>query len=164
MTDTQILVEWADLYEVRPGGSDKYRHLVAPPSFWALNPEQVGRFCNGCGAMGSRLPIPDTHWWLDQSFCCNIHDWMYKIGTVERDRNWADLIFLRNMLMNAKRYSNAFMLFLRAYRAMTYYLAVDLGGRDAFTSRKPPCRRLLHESQRKAKKDRASPPGGEARK
>ena len=146
MPETDFLINLGDLRDTVPG-PEGLQHLLAPNSFWSLDVGQLHKFCNGCGASGSALPIPQTHWGLSVEMCCNIHDWMYKIGKTEADRNFADLIFLRNMIYQSRTKGSAILFIPRAYRALTYYLAVDRMGRAAFKAGHPPCPKALQAAK-----------------
>lgn len=117
--------------------------LIAPPEYYALTLEQKADICNGCGAKGSHLPIPDTIWGLDVREACNIHDFNYSEG---RDKLHSDAVFVVNMVLLAlfafqapkgwRRWlllpARVVLLFLRIRRAITYGLAVMLFGDKAF--------------------------------
>lgn len=111
--------------------------LVVPPEWYTLTDEQKADICNGCGAKGSRLPVPDTIYGLSIKRACDAHDLCYHLG---KDKDRSDAAFLVNVLLLiqdafyvapawAKWTGLAFILReLRRVRAMTYYAAVsDLG-------------------------------------
>ena len=103
--------------------------LLAPASFHKANQQLRRRYCNGCGGAGSWTSwmVPNHIWGICVLSACNIHDWMYGHGKRKRDKFWADLILLCNLLILCS--SGAKWLFpLRAVRCFTYYLAVTLFG------------------------------------
>lgn len=112
--------------------------LIVPPEWYELTDEQKTDICNGCGAKGSRLPVPDTIYGLSIKRACDAHDLCYHLG---KDKDRSDAAFHMNLLLLiqdayrtapawAKWTGLAFLLrALRRARAMTYYVAVsDLGG------------------------------------
>ncbi|KAF0235072.1 MAG: hypothetical protein FD177_231 [Desulfovibrionaceae bacterium] len=113
--------------------------LIAPPEFYALTPEQKADICNGCGARGSHVPVPDTIWGLDIREACNIHDYNYGEG---RDKNRSDAVFIVNIVLLAvyaflewpmwARWAAFPLLVLRVLRAITYGMAVITFGGAAF--------------------------------
>lgn len=89
--------------------------------------------CNGCGAKGSKLPIPQTNYGMDMRPACNPHDFGYAIGQNIEDKMREDRRMLNNSLrLIHLRSKNKFMRWLRTKRAIKYYLAVDLAGGPAF--------------------------------
>lgn len=112
--------------------------LIAPPEFFALTEAQLDDICNGCGAKGSRLPIPDSFWGLSMTPACNAHDFAYHLG---KDKARSDAVFFANMLLiieDAYETAPAWqkwagiswtLRLLRRRMAWIYYLAVcDCGG------------------------------------
>lgn len=112
--------------------------LIVPPEYYTLTKAQLADICNGCGAKGSRLPVPNTIYGLSIKRACDGHDLCYHL---HKDKDRSDAAFLVNILLLiqdafesapawAKWTGWAFVLReLRRVRAMTYYVAVsDLGG------------------------------------
>ena len=69
--------------------------LLAPEEYWKLSKEEKQKYCNGCGGRGGKLNflIPQRYF----RECCNIHDYMYAVGSNENDKKRADATFLYNM-------------------------------------------------------------------
>lgn len=108
--------------------------LFAPEEYWNLNPEAKAEISNGCGpAAGLGFIVPDTVYGLSISPCCDIHDYMYHVGTREVDRILADRVFLNNMtrLVRAKS-KYQWLANLRLRRVSVYYEAVRKFGGPAF--------------------------------
>lgn len=112
------------------------KSLVNPAGFLQLKtqyPDVYNDVVNGCGTE-STWYIPDTIYGLDISEACNRHDYMYTMGNTEKDREFADIIFLRNLVTLIR--NNSKLLYLpRLYRAITYYFFVDEFGYAAFRSK-----------------------------
>jgi len=97
--------------------------LIAPKEYYQLTPEEKGEVCHGCGSLG--INVPDHLLGLSIHEACNIHDYMYNIGETITDKQEADSIFYYNMcILISRGSSNRFILSLRKYLAMTYFLAV----------------------------------------
>lgn len=112
--------------------------LYAPEQYWRLDPEVKAAMTNGCGTGGWKSAvIPDTLWFLSIREACDIHDYMYRIGTTLEDKAEADRVFLNNMLRLIEQGSK-FMAPLRRRRALKYYEAVHCFGGPAFWSGKNP--------------------------
>ena len=104
--------------------------LCAPAEYWKLTPAAKAEICNGCGARKG-LKVPNRMWGLRIVEACNIHDYMYHVGSTEQDRQDADQAFLNNLIriIEADSINFALLKFLRRWRAMTYYSTVrDFGG------------------------------------
>tara|TARA_R110002020_G_scaffold376130_3_gene587323 strand:+ start:42201 stop:42629 length:429 start_codon:yes stop_codon:yes gene_type:complete len=119
--------------------------LKGPESYWTASSEVKSLNCNGCGEGGWKGNlVPDTVWGLSVTACCNIHDWMYGEGVTEDDRDFADLVFLNNMLNTvdtAEKTPHLRWLFAplrfvlaaaRRHRVWIYYGAVRYVGQTAF--------------------------------
>lgn len=115
--------------------------LIAPPDYFALTDSQLGDICNGCGAKGSLLPVPNYILFLCIIAACNAHDYAYHLG---KDKARSDATFLANILLlmqEAYESSPKWMkwtglaraLFIaRGHIAWKYYLAVAALGESAF--------------------------------
>lgn len=106
--------------------------LFAPEEYWKLSKERKDAICNGCGAKGiGGWLVPDTMWGLNVRVCCDIHDYMYSVGTTIEDKRVADRVFLNNVLRVVE--DGAWILrALRRRRAKTYFFFVDTFGGPAF--------------------------------
>lgn len=110
--------------------------LKAPAAYWQLSIEQHAEICNGCGARDG-IDVPDTVYLLSIKRACNIHDYMYQVGTTAEEKIEADRTFLANMNAIIKKESVFFLKGPRMVRAREYYLAVKYFGHDAFYNAKP---------------------------
>lgn len=112
--------------------------LYAPPAYWLLSPEVRERLVNGCGPGGWKFDlIPDTVWGLSIREACDIHDYMYAMGSSIAEKDEADRTFLNNMLRLVE--GSCFLLRpLRRLRAWTYYQAVHRFGGPSFWGGKNP--------------------------
>jgi hypothetical protein len=107
--------------------------IDAHPCFTRDNLDYLLRTCNGCGAKGSKLPIPQTNYFMDMRPACNPHDVGYDKGVTIEDKQMEDRRMLNNSLRLIHLYSaNKFMIWLRTRRALKYYEAVNLLGGPAF--------------------------------
>lgn len=108
--------------------------LFAPEGFWVLTDEAKEEISNGCGPKGSiGFLVPDTIYGLSVTPCCDIHDYMYHIGSKESDRIDADDVFLNNMVrMVTAETKYIWLLKLRLRRVRIYYGAVKRFGGPAF--------------------------------
>lgn len=110
----------------------EYDGLIAPQSYVSASQEERDRSCNGCGTSGWKgALVPETIWGVYVTPACLIHDWCYKEGRTEQDKELADMVFLRNMIRIIDQHGGWFD-WLRRYRATTYYNAVVEFGHDAF--------------------------------
>ena len=121
--------------------------LRAPVTFWIATGEKRSRNCNGCGTAGWKGGlVPDTMWALRISAACDIHDWMYGEGTTDADKEFADMVFLRNMIaiINDAAKSGPYkwlhwlLVPVRERRAFKYYQVVahSFSGEAAFRDAK----------------------------
>jgi hypothetical protein len=121
-----------------------YRNILfAPSDYWNLTPEAKKEICNGCGAKGWKFDIiPDTIWGLNITLACDIHDYMYYIGTSQEDKDYADILLFINLIkiIDANT-DNIFIKILRHNRAYVYYQAVALAGNEAYWEGKDDSRR-----------------------
>lgn len=105
--------------------------LTAPVEYWSASSEKIARNCNGCGDdsfLGSL--VPETIWGLRVSPVCNIHDFMYCLGSTLEDKATADFVFQKNLIalvrQSASRSWAGWVLKIpREYRCFTYYVAVS---------------------------------------
>lgn len=112
--------------EVRDG-------LTAPVEYWCCVEDFRDRITNGCGPGGWKFDlVPDSIWGLSVHTACDIHDWCYYWGETSRDKEFADRLFLNNMLAIIDANSNWLMKILRKHRAFKYYDAVAVLGNPAF--------------------------------
>lgn len=70
---------------------------IVPEYYKNLTEKQKKEICNGCGPEKLGWFIPDTLLGLDCTEACNIHDVMYAFGESEKDRKYADDVFLANV-------------------------------------------------------------------
>ena len=105
--------------------------LYAPTSYFKLTKQEREAQCNGCGSKGLGWLVPDTIWGLNITSVCNIHDFMYSQGTTLQDKEYADRIFLNNLVRVIDSGSKLFK-WLRRRRALKMYWAVKTFGEAAF--------------------------------
>lgn len=112
--------------------------LYAPQSYHDASKDLVKKICNGCGTKGWKGKIvPDTILFLRITETCDIHDWMYEHGLTKADKDFADDMFLQNMITliqiaQEKNFVHRFLAPHRTIRAHEYYYAVVYAGNDAF--------------------------------
>lgn len=107
--------------------------LFAPPEYWNLTEDAKHEIVNGCGPAKFGYLVPDTMYGLDISRTCNIHDYMYHVGSTLADKEEADRVFLNNALRIIQAKTNWRILkWLRMRRAYTYYTAVKRYGAAAY--------------------------------
>ena len=110
--------------------------LFEPEGYKALTAAEKSKICNGCGSKGlGGWLVPDTVWGLNITDCCNIHDYMYSQGATLKDKEYADRIFLNNLVRKIDSGSKLFK-WLRRRRALTMHWAVDTFGEAAFWDKK----------------------------
>jgi len=112
---------------------DQKLTLIAEKGYYNLTPERKAVICNGAGAANdwrSSL-IPNTLWGLDCTEIFDIHDYAYHVGVTPVDKLRADVNMLVNLIMKIIDDGGWFVT-PRIYRASTYFVAVHLGGSDAF--------------------------------
>lgn len=109
--------------------------LSKPDGFlaWAQNREKP---C-GCGADRAKFDyVPDSVFFLVSiRLACCIHDMGYDIGGTEEDKQAADVELMQNIIKLIEAYGASrwwFPTSLARYRAVTYYTAVNLGGKKSF--------------------------------
>lgn len=112
--------------------------LFAPAPYWQLTDAQRADICNGCGTKGLvGALVPDTIYGLCVTPACNIHDFMYALGSSVEDKAAADRVFFNNLLRLIDAGTRfGWLKKLRALRAHTYYEAVHLFGGPAFWAEK----------------------------
>ena len=106
--------------------------LFEPDGYKALTAAEKSKICNGCGSKGlGGWLVPDTIWGLNITGVCNIHDFMYSQGTTLKDKEYADRIFLNNLVRKIDSGSKL-LRWLRRRRALKMYWAVKTFGEAAF--------------------------------
>lgn len=112
--------------------------LYAPPGYWRLHPNDKKSICNGCGPAGPLADyIPNHLFWLSIAEACNIHDFMYNEGHIEKDRKIADRVFRNNLLRLIEDKTNIkWLRKLRRWKADKYYMFVRKYGARAFWKNK----------------------------
>lgn len=110
--------------------------LFAPVSYWQALQSVRDQLTNGCGTGGWKSDlVPDSILGVDISEACNIHDWMYVMGSTIAAKDEADRTFLNNMLRLINEDAGALSGILRPLRraiAWGYYEAVHKFGGPAF--------------------------------
>ena len=101
--------------------------LYAPESYTAIERKK----CNGCGSGWSAGLIPDSLLGCDITEACNIHDYMYTIGTTIEAKKEADRVFLNNMTRIILG-RGGLLTRWRLWLARRYYNAVKYYGGAAF--------------------------------
>ena len=113
--------------------------LYAPASFKAASYNELKRVCNGCGAANAKFDfIPDRIYGTHIGSACNIHDWMYEVGSTIEDKDEADRVMLNNLYRLIERDKHKWYkpTFLQRQRALKYYFFVKHLGGSAFWSGK----------------------------
>lgn len=106
--------------------------LYIPIPYKEASQKQRDEICNGCGAKDG-IKVPNTFWGLKIKFACQIHDWMYHDGKTLGDYYFSNIMFFWNMIALIINGSNWFMTFIRAERALKYFLAVMFkSGKNAY--------------------------------
>lgn len=109
--------------------------LHAPASFMNSPMHVLAEVCNGCGAANAKFDfVPDRIYGTDISAACQIHDFMYDVGTTIEDKEEADRVFLNNILRLIERDKHKWYkpTWLQRRRAQKYYWAVSQYGGPAF--------------------------------
>ena len=110
--------------------------LYEPASYKALSASEKEACCNGCGSKGlGGWLVPDSIWGLNITDVCNIHDYMYSRGTTLQDKEYADRVFLNNLVRKIDD-NNKWFRFLRRRRALKMYWVVKTFGEAAFWDNK----------------------------
>jgi len=113
--------------------------LLVPMSYINASKEEIDKKTGGCGpgSIGDWF-VPDTMYGESVFLACQIHDWMYNEGKIEKDRFIADMVFDWNMKVliliapKVGRMEDEMLDKLRLHRSTTYFEAVRFGGKDAF--------------------------------
>ena len=105
--------------------------LFKPKGYSALSAGEKHKICNGCGSKSLGWLVPDSIWGLNITDVCNIHDYMYSRGTTLQDKEYADRIFLNNLVRKIESGSKL-LRWLRRRRALKMHWAVDKFGEAAF--------------------------------
>lgn len=89
---------------------------------------------NGCGAEVARFDfVPDTIYGVSIFETCRRHDWAYKVGKTNEDKEKADREFLNNMLRVVESVDSWwYPTMLARRRCLKYYEAVIAFGGTAF--------------------------------
>lgn len=103
--------------------------LYAPEGYEPPNGE-VPDCCGAGRGLGEAL-VPETMWGLRISPACHIHDFSWEVADRE-DFTFTNFLFLANLLILIWHGSSKLMYWLRSYRAMTYFNAVQVVGRAGF--------------------------------
>lgn len=110
--------------------------LIYPITYNKLSKEEKYNICNGCGTKGLVF-IPHKILWIDITEACNIHDYMYNIGSSLVDKDIADLVFLHNMLILINNNTKLeFLTGIRKLIASFYYRMVKTYGLPSFVDNK----------------------------
>jgi len=114
-------------------------NYILPESYKLASRAERKKYCNGCGPKGYDWFVPDNLLGLNITECCNIHDWMYTVGKTQKDKDWADYIFLINMriAINNVRAKWKTLRKCRLELALFYYTMVKKYGCDSFKFETP---------------------------
>jgi len=99
--------------------------LIAPDTIeWpTIYTDEFGTCC-GPGEFGDKF-VPDTMWGLRVSAACYVHDFMWSVcEPTWSEFHYSNSVFLHNLL-SIIEVNGGFLKYLRSYRAVTYYMAVD---------------------------------------
>jgi hypothetical protein len=124
--------------------------LYEPVTYKNATEPQRAVICNGAGPRKYGWLVPDTLWGLRITEAANIHDWMYWEGEAEEERETADTVFLRNMLIIVFRNTTktpilgVLLRWFRSVRAVGYFWAVREFGKSAFYD-KAKMRKAIYE-------------------
>jgi len=111
--------------------------LYLPTSFLRADEKEREKVCNGYGSKDG-LKMPDTMWFLNIKFACQVHDWMFHKGTTMGDFYFSNVMFFWNLTAIIYNGSNFFTVLPRMSRAMKYFMGVMSDcGRDAYWVDKP---------------------------
>ena len=102
-----------------------------------MNSLERSIYSNGCGPKlnGNWMAklVPDFFYGLNIRLACDIHDYCWEVSETKEDFEISDEAFRWNLfsIVEAVRYPwwKRWLLFLRSYRATTYYRAVRELGR-----------------------------------
>lgn len=119
--------------------------LYAPKGYFS--PKEV-RDCCGAGRGMGEILVPDTIFGVRISRACHIHDHAWDVAS-EEDFTFTNFMFLANIMILIWHGSNSkIMYWIRSYRAMTYFNAVQVVGKKHFM--------VMKAAQRRAKKAAAA--------
>lgn len=119
---------------------------LAPTEYWTLPPELKRSIVNGCGPGNWKLDlVPDNLLGIEIEEPCNIHDFEYWQNI---DKDVADARLLANIMIAIKKHhptsligeiADRALFLVRIREALTYYIAVSIGGQSAWDS----CKRVI---------------------
>ena len=109
---------------------------IVPESYKLASKAQRKQVCNGCGPQGYDWFVPDNLLGVNICECCNVHDWMYEVGKTQREKDWADYVFLVNMRIAIDNVRNKWKTLqsCRHELAIFYYTIVKKHGGESFIS------------------------------
>jgi len=111
----------------------KGKTLTAPDSYWVMSIIRRNKISNGCGPKGWKGNlVPETMYGKNVSDACHIHDYMYHVGKTIEDKKKADVTFYKNLLIIVDGSWYNILVYLRRFRAKTYYKAVSVAGEKHF--------------------------------
>lgn len=96
-----------------------------------LTDYQKSKICNGCGAKGWKIKIPQFLF----NASCKQHDFYYWRGGDESDRKQADKDFYRFMRIDANKPDELYKKIWYHTWAFVYYVSVRIGGKSSFQYR-----------------------------
>ena len=99
--------------------------LYAPDEYWKLSEEEKDKYCNGCGGRGGKLNFLIPQGKFEE--CCNIHDYMYSIGTTNEDKRIADATFINNMSQVIKELKGISKIYYKTLSKIFYNSVKDFG-------------------------------------
>jgi len=112
--------------------------LKAPLEWWNMNSLERSIYSNGCGpkvkGWGALANMsPDNFYGLNIRVACDIHDYCWAVAETKEDFEHSDEAFRFNLfaIVESVRYPfyKRWLLWLRSYRATSYYRAVREVGR-----------------------------------
>jgi len=111
--------------------------LYYPKSWYNYTATALKQIINGCGPGGWKIDlVPDSIFGCDISMACNIHDFMYHMGSTIEDKDRADRVFLNNMsrlvMRDSYNWYSKWLMYLRLHYVKRYYQAVSIFGGSAF--------------------------------
>jgi len=117
--------------------------LFCPEPWNELGWPDINFFGNGCGTSnGWKLYlVPNAILGCRIVEACNIHDLMYHMGTTNKDKYFADFIFLKNIIRlidgrTTHWIAKVILKEIRKKLGYTYYIAVQKFGDPAFWNKK----------------------------
>jgi len=112
-------------------------YLKAPLAWHNMNSLERSIYSNGCGPKlngnwAAKL-VPDFFYGLNIRLACDIHDYCWHVSKTKKDFEISDEGFRSNLfaIIESVRYRfyKRWLLWLRSYRAVSYYRAVRELGR-----------------------------------